>query len=316
MWGMRNPIRTGVIWFGVPLIGLMLTAAFVVAGDWATASYRAAAKTPSSATETWMVLPGAISGAIFFLSLFIAPPYIAKAWRAWRSMRRLAEPGSASLVAHWTVNASIWARFQRDLRDSRDKGDGLSSMALSLCDLDSPATGIDIRVGEEGVQVGARYFALRGGRSSSLTAVSPGALGRDSAHSGADYLAFVSTFQGYSRSLGAYTVEEIGLIVPVPRPAGAAMQRVLDDFTPTAIADLAARDARRGRIGCLLNLGLLAVSIGMLAIYGIFDIQSAGWYGLLLFAAWLVWLVSYLMQVVVALVVGLGHMLRMMRAPR
>jgi hypothetical protein len=316
MWGMRNPIRTGLIWVSVPLIGLLLTMGFVVLGDRMTATYDAASKMPSSTTQTLLVLPGAFSAAIFFLSLFIAPPYIAKAWRAWRHMRGLAEPGSAGLVAGWTVTAPIWTRFQRDLRDARDKGDGLSNMALSLCDLDAPATGIDIRIGEEGVQVGARYFALRGGRSSSLTAVAPGALGRDAARSGADHLAFVSAFEGSSRSLGAYTVEEIGLIVPVPPPARAAMQRVLDHFTPAAIADLKARDARRGRIGCLLNLGLLAVSIGMLAIYGIFDIQSAGWYGLLLFAVWLVWLTFYLMQVVVALVVGLGHMIRMMRTPR
>ncbi|WP_449328597.1 hypothetical protein [Sphingopyxis sp. 550A] len=307
-----------MIWISVPLIGLLLTAAFVVLGDKVTTSYYAAAKTASSTTETLIALPGAFSSAIFFLSLFIVPPYIAKAWRAWRYMRRLAEQGSASLIAGWTVTASDWARFQRDLQGAHDKGDGdaLSKLALSLCDLDAPEAGVDIRVGEEGVQVGARYFALHGGLSSSLTAVAPGVLGRTAPRPGADYLAFVSTFEGSSRSLGAYAVEEIGLMVPVPPPARAAMQRVLDHFTPAAIADLKARDAQRGRIGCLLNLGLLAVSIGMLAIYGIFDIQSAGWYGLLLFAAWLVWLAFYLMQVVVALVVGLGHMIRMMRTPR
>jgi len=317
MWSLRHPTQTGLIWVSVPLIGLMLTVAFVVLGDRVTASYYAASKTLSSTTETLIALPGALSSAIFFLSLFIVPPYIAKAWRASRYMRRLAKPESASLVAGWTVTASNWARFQRDLRNARDKGDGdgLSRMAMSLCDLDAPATGVDIRVGEEGVQVGARYFALRGGLSSSLTGVMPGALGRGAPRSGADYLAFVSTFEGSSRSLGAYAVEEIGLLVPVPDRA--AMQRVLDHFTPAAIAELAARDARRGRVGCLLNLSLLAVSIGMMAPSAIFGgYYQIGWYGFELFAVWLAWLAYYLIQVVFGMVVGLGHMLRMMRAPQ
>lgn len=319
MWSLRHPTRTGLIWVSVPLIGLMLTVAFVVLGDRLIDSYYAASKTPSSAIQTWVLVPSAVSGAIFFLSLFIVPPYIAKAWRAWRYMRRLAEPESANLVAGWTVTASNWAQFQRDLRNARDKGDGdgLSKMAMSLCDLDAPATGVDIRVGEEGVQVGARYFALRGGLSSSLTGVMPGALGRGAPRSGADYLTFVSTFEGSSRSLGAYAVEEIGLLVPVPPADRAAMQRVLDHFTPAAIVDLAARDARRGRVGCLLNLSLLAVSIGMMAPSAIFGgYYQIGWYGLELFAVWLAWLVYYLIQVIFGMIVGLGHMLRMMRAPR
>lgn len=319
MWSMRHPTRTGLIWVSVPLIGLMLTAAFAVLGDRVTASYHAASKTPASTTETLIALPGAFSGAIFLLSLFIVPPHIARAWRAWRYMRRLAKPESASLVAGWTVNASTWARFQRDLQDARDKGDGdgLSKMALSLADLDAPAAGVDIRVGEEGVRVGARYFALRGGLSSSLTGVASGALGRGAPRPGADYLAFVSTFEGSSRSLGAYAVEEIGLLVPVPPANRAAMQRVLDHFTPAAIAALAARDARRGRVGCLLNLSLLAVSIGMLAPSAIFDgYYRVGWYGLQLFAVWLAWLAYYLIQGIFGMIVGLGHMIRMMRAPQ
>jgi hypothetical protein len=317
MWSMRNPARTGLIWAGAPLVALIMTVGLSALGDWLIL-HGPDRETVSPTAETLIALPGALAGAIFVVSLFVVPTYVARAWRGWRQIRRLREPGSASPIARWTVNAPTWRQFQSDLLDAwgRDGRHGLSKMALSLCDLDAPTAGVEICVGEEGVQVGAQYFALRGGRSAHLTEVAAGDLGRGASRSGADYLAFVSTFEGYSRSLGAYRVEEIGLLIPVPPLARAAMRGTIDHFTPEAIAALQARDARLGRIGCLLNLSLLAVSVAMIATFAVFDVQQAGWYGLLLFMIWAAWLVFYLIQFLIVLIAGFGHMIRMVRTPR
>lgn len=311
MWSMRSPVRTGLIWASVPLIGLMLAVGLAMLADWLLRPSYPDTTQFSSTTETLIALPGALAGALFFLSLFVAPSYLASAWHAWRQMKRLQEPGGANCIAEWTVDASAWRRFQAELRKGRDKDSdsALSKTALSLCDLAASSTGIDIRVGPESVLVGEHYVSLRGG----LSEVTQADFESIPSLSGPGYLAFLSVIEGHSRSLGSYAIEEIGLIVPVPPTARAAMQQVVDHFTPEAIAALHARDRWRARAGCLLNLTMLAVSLAMIAASALFDAYQIGWYGLILFAVWLAWLAYYLVQALIAMIAGFGPMIAMLR---
>lgn len=261
------------------------------------------------------MLPGALASALFVVSLFVAPPYLARAWHAWRQIRGLQGDGNAGLVASWTVDAPAWLRFQTDLQEARGKDDDcrLSKMALSLCALDAPSTGITVRIGQDAVLVGPQFVSLRGNGASILGEVTQADFGGADSVPGTEYLAFISTYQGHSRGLGSYEVEEIGLLVPVPRIARAAMQRAADHFTPEAISAIHARVRRQARAGCLLNLMLLVGSLATMATAATFDLPHVGWYGLMLFGAWAVWLAYHLMQMLIALIGGFGDMVGLLR---
>jgi hypothetical protein len=254
----------------------------------------------SSTAETLIVLPGALIGALTFLGLFIVPPYLGRAVSAWRRARALA---GDEAIAGWTVDAATWRRFQERLeREPRGAKGVCTREALALRNLTAPSEGVVVRVGREAVLVGNRVFGLTGDGASDLREIT---WMEADPEVNAEMLAFITLFEGSSRSLGAYTVEEIGLLLPVPARATDAARKVIDHFTPEVLAAFDARARRRARIGCALNLALMATGFAMLAFP-----YPIGWYGMIVIALWLSWVVYLLMQVVIGLIAGFGRLFK------
>jgi hypothetical protein len=296
MWSIAEPGRKALIWAGILPIMIAITAALDIGADRLLEPRYPYNPEWSSQAETLIALPGAFVGALTFLGLFIVPPYLARAVRAWRQVRSLAGEGA---FAGWTVDAATWRRFQERLeREPRGAKGACTREALALRKLSAPPEGVAIRVGREAVLVGNRVFGLPGDlREIAWMEADP--------EVNAEMLAFITLFEGSSRSLGAYTVEEIGLLLPVPARAADAARTVIDHFTPEVLAAFDARARRRVRIGCGLNLALMVTGFVMLAFP-----YPISLYGMIVIALWLSWVVYLLMQVVIGLIAGFGRLFK------
>jgi hypothetical protein len=296
MWSIAEPGRKALIWASILPLMLAITAGLDIGADRLVEPHYPYTAQWSDNARTLITLPGAFVGALTFLGLFIVPPYLARAVRAWRQARSLAGEGA---FAGWTVDAATWRRFQERLeREPRGAKGACTREALALRKLSAPPEGVAIRVGREAALVGNRVFGLPGDlREITWMEADPDV--------NAEMLAFITLFEGSSRSLGAYTVEEIGLLLPVPARAADAARTVIDHFTPEVVAAFEARARWRVRIGCGLNLALMATGFAMLAFP-----YPIGWYGMIVIALWLAWVVYILMQVVIGLIAGFGRLFK------
>jgi len=298
MWSISQPGRKALLWASILPIMLAITVGLDVGADRLLAPRYPYTAEWSSRAETLITLPGAFVGALTLLALFIVPSYLARAVRAWRQARALA--GEAAIAA-WTIDAATWRRFQEKLeREPRGAKGACTREALALRALAAPPEGVSVRVGRDAVLVGNRVFGL----ASDLREIAWMDADPDV---NAEMLAFITLFHGSSRSLGAYTVEEIGLLLPVPARALDAARKVIDHFTPEAVAVFGARARRRMRIGCGLNLALLITGSVMLAFP-----YPVGWYGMIVIVLWLSWIVYYLMQTVIGLIAGFGRLFKVL----
>jgi hypothetical protein len=301
MWSIAEPGRKALIWASILPIMIAITVALDIGAERLLEPRYPYTPEWSSQAETLIALPGAFVGALTLLGLFIVPPHLARAVGAWRRAHSLAGDGA---FAGWTVDAATWRRFQERLeREPRGAKGACTRSALALRKLSASSEGIAIRVGREAVLVGNRVFGLPGDlREISWLEADPDV--------NAEMLAFITLFEGSSRSLGAYAVEEIGLLLPVPARAADAARKVIDHFTPDVLAAFDARRRRRARIGCGLYLALCVVSMAALASAAIFDTYTIGWYGLILFALLLIPVVYVLIHAVIGMIAGFGRLFK------
>jgi hypothetical protein len=227
--------------------------------------------------------------SFFYLCALI--PGLFQVMRACRRIDAMREPESADLIASWTVEAADWERFRQELRQQRTvsplkraREEGLfRKAALSLCDLESPPGGVEIRIGCEAILVGDWYFALE---DMNLSEVAPARSQHASPVWGMDLLAFiVLNYTTRRHDPSVWEAERIGLLLPVPQAAEVGMQRVLSHFASDAIPVLHALDRRYRQIHVMLNLMFLVAAVSMI-LQGYWRI--AVW-GLTMMPVWMVW---------------------------